>query len=319
MKRFGVTCFLTFRCNYACPYCPQFIEKTWADNSDIDGEHWIRWFKKLPPSLIHFTGGEPFYYRDFFSLIKELPSRHLFYIASNLSAPIERLNEFLDTVNTKQLLALAVSLHPSQKSFRLPEFERKIRMLVSSGVPIFVNFVAYPPQIYLIPKLIDRLTRAGALFNVDPFLSPDYFYSEQEQRVVDGFVTQRRKLSLCFDEEGFEKLCSAGMDYVTAIATGDVYRCTSGFFVHDRKRFYLGNLIEGVDLNKKAALCSNMCQATCDQNMVTLYDMHGKVIWKPLYQNDLMLSLVKSAVRHSTLRKLWTFMPQRKIMNRIVT
>jgi len=316
-NRFKATCFLTFHCNYQCPYCQYNQEKIWLKNPDIDGEWWIRFFKSLPASLIHFTGGEPFCYRDFFSIMEELPFRHIFWVISNLSPPIDTLKRFIDKVHQEQLLVFCASLHPLQKQFNLREFKDKIRFLLSHGIPVLVNYVAYPPQLHLVPKLRDHITNVGAIFNVEPFISADYSYSEQEQEVVKQLVVQQRKMNYCWEERGMEKWCSAGMDYVTVVSTGDIYRCQSGFARHNKEEFKLGNIVSGFSLNSIPLSCFEPCPSTCDQHMVTITDGEGNVIHNTLYRSELELLLVKSLSRHRTIRKLWEMIPQRQIFKMV--
>jgi len=311
MKRLSGTCNLTFKCNYSCPYCDQARDKIWLQYPDLPKESWIRFFGRLPPSLLHLTGGEPFLYNGFYDILSTMPKRHLFYIATNLSQPLDR---FLSVVDPDRLLLVAASLHPSQRSFSLKAYLEKIRTLQEHGIAVYVNYVAYPHQIWMIPFLKKSVESVGAIFNVDPFISKTYAYTPQEELEVRKFLIQRRKMNFAWSEEGRLRYCSAGMDYFYVTPNGETYRCLSGFYHHNRQHFYIFNITEEPHFNTHSKPCSNACVATCDQNMVTLTDETGKILAKPLYSNEFLLRITQKLVRHGTLRKIWNNLPSKRVI-----
>jgi MoaA/NifB/PqqE/SkfB family radical SAM enzyme len=310
MKRLSGTCNLTFRCNYTCPYCDQARDKIWLQYPDLPADAWIKFFSRLPPSLLHLTGGEPFLHRGFCDILSAMPKRHLFYIATNLSQP---LDHFLSVVDRDRLLLVAASLHPSHRSFSLKTYLEKVQTLQAAGIPVYVNYVAYPEQIWMIPFLKKSVELVGAMFNVDPFISKTYRYSAEEELKVKKFLTQRRKTNFAWNEEGKLKYCSAGMDYFYVVPNGQVYRCLSGFYHHDPKRFYLFNITETPHFNIQPKPCSNACVATCDQNMVTLTDKTGRILAKPMYSNDLLLTITQKLLRHATTRRMWNSLSSKMV------
>lgn len=300
MKRFTMLCYTTFQCNYRCPYCEISLKELWRFFRFIEGHYWLDFFKKIPPSLLSFTGGEPFLYPDFLFLMEELPKRHLVLITSNLSMPIE---QFLDVAPVEQIIAFMGSLHPLQKNFSMRKFLTRIKMLQEYGILVWVNYVAYPAQIEIIPKIKHLIEGEGIFFNVDPFISKTYNYTEEEKGQVSKFVMQKRKVGYSWEEEGFRKLCSAGRDYICTIPTGDAYRCNSGFFLHDRALFHIGNIKQSLKLNSRPKECFNSCPAACDLSYVTTYDSSGKILSNhPFFWNEIIIQILQK-FRHNSLFK----------------
>lgn len=314
MKRFNATCLLTLRCNYSCPYCDQARERPWLQYHEIESEYWIEFFKSLPPSLLHLSGGEPFLYSGFYDILNEMPKMHMFYLATNLSMS---LNKFVDIVDPKRVWVIAASLHPSSSNFSLKEYIDKIKYLRQFGYNVFVNYVAYPKQIHLIPIFKQLIESAGAFFNVDPFISKTYNYTQEEENEVKKYLTQRRKIGFRWEEEGTIKYCSAGKDYIFVAPNGEVFRCLSGFFHHNKNKFRIGNIKETVQLNSDYQVCFNACPATCDQNVVTVLDSNMDTLSKPLYINEILLAIGMKLIKQKKLVHIWQKLPQKKLMGLI--
>jgi MoaA/NifB/PqqE/SkfB family radical SAM enzyme len=309
-KRLSATCILTYQCNYSCPYCDQAIDRIYTEYPHVDGSLWLKLFQQMPPSLLHLTGGEPFVYPDFYYILSNLPKKHLFFLATNLSLPLSR---FIDVVDPKQIYLVSASLHPSARNFSFRQYLEQITTLQQHGIPVYVNYVAYPEQLDLIPKLKKAIEGCGAIFNVDPFISKTYHYTDEEEKKVEPYVTQKRKMTFAWEEEGKLKYCSAGQDYFYASPTGEVFRCLSGFYYHDSRSFFLFDMKDNVKLSNCSQPCSCACVATCDQNMVTIADEEGKIISKPLYSSETLLQISRVMLKHRSMRKLWNvFSPRVK-------
>ncbi len=311
-RRLAMTCLLTLRCNFKCPYCDQAREKPYLDYPDISGTHWKKLFSAVPNALIHLSGGEPFLHPDFLEIIENMPKRHLVYIATNLSMP---LRNFLNVARVEQIFFLAASLHPSAQNFSLKVFLRNLDLLQQHGIPAYVNYVAYPEQIPLIPQMKKAVEEHGAIFNVDPFMSKTYVYTEHEKQLVEGFLTQERKVGWPWYEEGQQKYCTAGKEYFFVAPNGEAYRCSAGFFHHGKKRFYLGNIKSNFKLNEKAEPCYNSCPSTCDQSAVTVFNKDGEVVSKPLYSSELLLQAANKLNRYAAFRYVWNKLPQKRILS----
>jgi len=304
------TCLLTIKCNYRCPYCDQATDAVYHNLNDVEYTSWKRFFHQLPPSFLAFSGGEPLLYPGVFELLEGKPKRHLYYLTTNLSQPIKRL---LDVADPKQLILLAASLHPSSPTFSLKAFLSQVRLVKEHHIPVYVNFVAYPQQMDLIPFLKKAVTTVGAIFNVDPFISTKYKYTEQEERKVQEYVKQKRKLNYALEETGQEKMCSAGQDYFFAVPSGAVYRCMGGFYTN-REAFYLFNIKDTPSFLPHKTTCYAVCRAVCDQNMVTITNKSGEMLSKPNRHEKLVLQIGRSFMKSATVRKLWNTTPLYRLM-----
>jgi MoaA/NifB/PqqE/SkfB family radical SAM enzyme len=318
-RRIVVTTLLTFRCNLNCPYCdvsggraPKdgFYIKNWRE---MEGKYWIEMLEKAPPAIFHMTGGEPFLYKDFYHVLNNLPKKHLFFVVSNLTMPVEK---FLKSAPLGQLLSFSASLHPSAPNFSLREFVNKLDKLRDAGVNTYVNYVAYPEQINHVPRLRRILENHNTAFNVDPFVSETYEYTAEEKRAVSTYVTRKRELGYNWDDEGVPKYCSAGQKYFLMLPNGDVYRCHSGFFHHKRDRFYLGNFKEGTfKPYAKPEYCENACVSSCDKDSVFVWDTHGNMCLSPVYSSEIALRIFQSLSKREVFRNLWFRLPQKKLLN----
>jgi len=318
-RRTVITNLLTFRCNLNCPYCdvsgglaPKdgFYIKNWPE---MDGKYWVEMLQKMPPSIFHMTGGEPFLHKDFYYILENFPKKHLFFIASNLTMPIEK---FLEVSPLEQLLSFSASLHPSDPNFSLREFVRKLDRLLDEGVNAYVNYVASPPQLKFLHKLREVLENHNVVFNVDPFVSETYEYTPEEKRFVSQYVTRQREMGYNWNDEGVFKYCSAGQNYFLMLPNGDVYRCHSGFFHHERSRFYLGNFRKGTfKQNKNPEPCRSACVSTCDKDSVFIWNIDGEIRSSPIYSSDIFLKIFHLLSNRKTLRKLWFKLPQKTLLS----
>ncbi|MEA2090090.1 MAG: radical SAM protein [Thermoproteota archaeon] len=318
-RRIAITALLTFRCNLNCPYCdvsggraPKdgFYIKNWGET---DGRYWVEMLEKMSPAIFHMTGGEPFLYKDFYYVLRNFPKKHLFFIASNLTMPIQK---FLESAPLGQLLSFSASFHPSAPNFSLREFVSKLDKLHDAGVNTYVNYVAYPEQLKYVPKLKEILENHNTVFNVDPFVSETYEYTLEEKKAVSQYVTRKRELGYNWEDEGVPKYCSAGQNYFLMLPNGDVYRCHSGFFHHKRERFHLGNFKEGTfKPNTKPEFCGNACISSCDKDFVFVWDTQGNIRSSPIYSSEIALKIFHSLSRRKALRNLWFRLPQRKLLD----
>jgi MoaA/NifB/PqqE/SkfB family radical SAM enzyme len=262
--------------------------------------------------LISFTGGEPFLFKSFDRLIEELPEKHYFFIASNLSMPID----FLETVK-KRITAVAASLHPLESQFSLPKFIEKLQFLKECRIFTIVNFVAFPKQIDMIEQMKKEIEDAGFSFNVDPYISSTYQYTEEEQRIVKKFISQKRTVEP-WNSPGraqiTEKMCSGGRDYICIVPNGDVFKCNTGFFYSDRDRFRIGNITSKVQLSNVDTPCNVPCPSACDLSMANISDMNGKRLTKP-YKDNYFLPLAIKLSHSKYANGLYNWMVRNNLLS----
>jgi len=260
----------TFRCNYKCPYC--LVNKFDYSRSfqKKDEHHWRDWievFEKLPSSIIHISGGEPFLFNGFIELVNNMPRKHIIAgITTNLSFPISEFKKI-----SKNNRRINTSFHPFGVEKEV--FLKKVLTLKKIGFTIWVNIVAYPNLLKKIKSFIDYFRKRGLDVNVDPYLDPYYEYGDKEKKMVRSLVTRNRRIG--FDHEDKDwKECYAGSKYIVILPNGDVYSCMAGFyystqayqkFNNSNIKFFMGNLFDGSFRYKtKKMKCNLPCQEACD-------------------------------------------------------
>jgi MoaA/NifB/PqqE/SkfB family radical SAM enzyme len=284
----AAVCYLTFRCNYNCPYCEEITKKQiWKQYKDIGYEYWLKFFKERRTCLISFTGGEPFLFEHFDKLIQELPQKHYFFIASNLSMPID----FLNIIKTR-ITSVAASLHPLESKFQLSKFIEKLQFLRECKIFTIVNYVAFPKQIDLISQMKKEIEEVGVSFNVDPFISSTYEYTADEQEAVKQFVTLKRTIEP-WHEKSEDKLCSAGRDYICIVPNGDVFCCNTGFFYANKQEFKLGNITSTVKFANEDRLCDVPCPSACDLTFAKMKNTQGKRLTHPYKDNRFLPFIIR--------------------------
>lgn len=125
-----IALFLTFRCNYSCPYCINWKRKS----RELSASEWIRLLEHIDTALpITICGGEPSLHSEFFSIIKSIPQRvHLLtnlqfdpaLLVTNGISP-ERFN------SSMPFAPIRVSFHPDSMDFET--IVSKMRYLKEHG------------------------------------------------------------------------------------------------------------------------------------------------------------------------------------------
>jgi len=260
--------YLSFLCNYNCPYCiikragypecyPKGVEHSW--------EEWVKVFEKKSPSIINITGGEPFLYPNLIELVNNIPKKHIVNITTNLSLPVK---EFINRVSKR--FQITASFHSYEADS--DSFKNKVIQLKKAGFNIHVTFVGYPEKIYLIPDLKRRFEALDVIFNVNPYIDPDYKYSDKEIEIIKKYTGSLRRMG--FEDKCVLKKCYAGSMHSIILPNGDVYACHAGMYYNTsplhqkfkvKKNFYLGNIFSGtLKFHKKSIICSSPCNEACD-------------------------------------------------------
>ena len=235
-----------YACNYRCPYCWYTADGTFLKNKNkylpskelID--IWTDMHRKHGSLWIDIIGGEPFIYPDFNEIIRELSKMHFIEITSNLSTD---LSSSLSGINP-EMVRIAGTLHPLFADLRV--FIRNLLALKEHGIKTFALYLAYPPQIPLIPYYREKFACCGIDFSVITFWGeyrgvryPEG-YSQEEINIIEPFLGERGKEKYQLrPKEVKRKICRAGQIYVNLKADGSAYRCGSP------KSQSLGNLFAG--------------------------------------------------------------------------
>jgi hypothetical protein len=227
-----------YACNYRCSYC--FLAEKWdvaSKENKYPGinewiEVWDRLYEKYGSCHIHFSGGEPFTYPDFFILIISLSKKHTLEFSTNLSFDVNYFVKKMDPKRAK----LNVSFHPEFSDSE--EFFEKASRLKINSFPIAVSFVAYPPHLKDMKGISARCREIGVTLIVQLFRgqyrekSYPEGYTESEAELIKlygaSFSANRTQLVRHLNQKTeIKKICQMGQAYGKIYASADVYRCCS--------------------------------------------------------------------------------------------
>lgn len=267
--------YITFKCNYRCPYC---IIKTKSKyylrsefSKEIGSKEWLKIFRKVPPSVVRITGGEPTLYSEFVELVNRFPKKHILCITTNLSN-IETISKI-----KRRFIFVSASYHPYMSS--IEEFIENSIKIKNKFFSFTAECVAFPPILKDIIKMKEIFTKNNIKLNVDPYIDPTYKYTKEEMKLLNKLnvkdSSRTRSIGFDFETFGKKKICDAGRRYFVVVPNGDVYICNAGFYyvtspVHKKFRakkdeFYLGNLFDkSFRRLKLRKVCYYPCSEACD-------------------------------------------------------
>jgi len=266
-----------YKCNYLCPYCWFYDSWETLGINDIYPSlaEWIRAWDRIYDlyggSYIEITGGEPFLYPDFCQLLKELSTKHKIRITTNLSVNKETITELVNMLNNTRV-NFEISFHPLFTS--IDSFLEKAVILKEKGFCNCIQFVAYPPQINMIPYLENKAKQQGLIFSVTAFWgtynnkSYPESYSPDEKEMLKNYVKDINRIK--FNVEGVSprgKMCYAGNRFALIKGNGSVVRCGQS-----KPGEKIGNFLDSDFLLNKEPLpcaydycpCNDYSPASCE-------------------------------------------------------
>jgi len=189
-------------------------------------KHWDRLYNKYGPIFIDITGGEPFLYPDFVSLVASLCRKHIVRITTNLSYP---LDSFIKLAEPNNVLVIA-SFHPLFA--KLDSFIDKCILLKKNNFSIDVSYVAYPKQLDSIPLYSNLFSKENIAFRVTAFWGsyegknyPDS-YTYVEHSLVKQYIHNEDRIKYNLNKVSIKgKYCRAGEAYAIIRGDGRVNRC----------------------------------------------------------------------------------------------
>lgn len=253
LKKVFFTWDITYKCNYNCIYCDyggakgdRQFESTVYPGVDKLINIWHNIYKKYGSCHIHFAGGEPFHYPDFFKLIENISKLHTWECSTNLSWEPEVL---ISKVNSGKA-RIGVSFHPEFVDFET--FLNKAIKLKKAGFEVWSNFVPHPIFISKTAEYKKEFDKNGIIMSILPFkgkykgkVYPEG-YSNEERLFLkdlgkDPWIQKTIDFTFNKEKENYneEKLCRMGQIYAKIYPNGDVFNCCS------KSAIKLGNLFDG--------------------------------------------------------------------------
>ena len=260
--------FLTFKCNYKCPYCweVQRQEKgEFKPEPFIDSSRWVEAWNRIVPQVLDITGGEPFLQPGFIDMIESFDKKIKVAITTNASIDIL---PFVQRIGPDRVISMTLSFHPTQRMSK-ELFLGRCLLLKNRGFTITVNLVTWPEQMWLIPMYKELFESNGLRFHVDPYAptpSSPYSFSNRERDFLKEYVGGDR--AHWFGEvEKYPVLCSGGFSHLNVQPNGDAYRC-----IDDKiyGRNIVGNILDPqFALNRSWTRCDDYYRCPgCDKDKV---------------------------------------------------
>ena len=217
---------LCYSCNYRCPYCGIWENKT-SKEIFLSVEDWYKiWdriYKKYGRCHIYISGGEPSTYPNFYELVKMLCKIHYVEICTNLSFKIEKLVSEI----SPEMLKIAPTFHPTFAEFE--EFFFKIKEIKSYLPNLQVYYVAYPGQIKDMPLRSKKFKEIGVNLIPLPLRGDGYVLNNEEEKKIIEQITPYKGDKINYQLQKLSpkgKLCNAGHLYAVIRVNGMVDRCS---------------------------------------------------------------------------------------------
>ncbi|WP_245168165.1 radical SAM protein [Desulfobaculum xiamenense] len=260
--------FLTFNCNYRCPYCweVQRMERgEFKPEPYVDSARWVEAWNRLCPDVLDISGGEPWLQPGFIDMLEAFDDRIRIAITTNAS---HDLTEFVQRISPEKVFSMTLSYHPSQRMN--PEFFLgKCLLLKKRGFHITVNFVTWPEQMWLLPRVKKMFESNGVRFHVDPYAATPYKKYEFFQREMDfiRYYVGDDRAHWFGGVDTTPVLCSGGMTHLNVQPNGDAFRCINDKILD---KPMVGNILdENFRLNDRWTHCAEFHRCPgCDKDKV---------------------------------------------------
>lgn len=222
--------FITWTCNFKCPYCWQREEpETYRRKYDITAKDWLEAWQRVAGDfdeiVLGISGGEPFSVRDFMEMLEKLPDNIHYDITSNLSFDVDR---FL-AINKvrKKCSGIVCSFHPTSfedPSSYIDKFFKKVlklRLLPHTRI----NFVAAPPNLKYYEQIKDFTDHNKIPLHVDKYspLKEGIPFTDEERSFEEQIVSaDRTKKNIAINQP---VLCNGGVSHLTLLPDGSAFPC----------------------------------------------------------------------------------------------
>ncbi len=191
----------TFRCNYTCKYCEYAagrnkLQEIRSASPELSVEEWFEVWRRIYGMYdtmgVSISGGEPLLSRATLPIINLLEDKCNFDITTNLS-----VNAMGIIRHMGKPALITASLHPTASRFNRELFLGTLLGLKHNGHNVCVNFVGYPPQLFMAEEYKKWCDVHEIAFNMDQWCGGDHdgFFSklsEAEEQFVNEMSKSRR-------------------------------------------------------------------------------------------------------------------------------
>lgn len=266
-------------CNFKCRYCWQEQHQDHGELKPVafvDHGMWVDAWNRLRPAVLDITGGEPFVLPGFVDAVSQIDAQTKIAVTTNLS---KSLDEFIEKINPARVVVVTCSYHPSEynrsSSMTGDTFLGRCLLLKNSGFPVNVNFVAWPDQMYLIPRVVSMFRDCGIGIHIDPY-SPSVYhkfsYTSEQLKFLEPYLVGNRSKAMSGQISDRPVMCSAGINHITVWQDGTAWRCLRDM---EMKINPLGSVFdENFSLLNREKICfvRKTC-AGCDMDKVTVREV----------------------------------------------
>jgi len=217
---------LCYTCNYRCPYCGVWKNRSEKDIVLTAGEWqviWDRIYDVYGSCHIYMSGGEPSFYPHFYDLVLMLIQRHSVEVCTNLSWDIER---FIPNIPAGTL-KIAATFHPTFARF--DDFFKKAVKAKEYLPNRQIYYVAHSGQIKEMPERSRRFKGQGIDLIPLPLRGDGYVLNSNEEKKIIEEISPYRGDKIEYQLQRISpkgKLCRAGAHYAVIRAHGAVDRCS---------------------------------------------------------------------------------------------
>ena len=232
--------FVTWKCNFACPYCWQEVVKDSYRKerpAQVAPSDWVDALLKLNPDELYLTGGEPTTLPGITEIVSKVGSVVPVNMTSNLGRSFV-LEKWFDQVPAESIECITFSFHPTQTDWET--YSSKIKGYAKHYGPkkTGMELVMHKDQLQHEEPMRDLAASLGIeTLNIDVFHSQPTKYPPQPagRCSMDPIFDDRIDHMDRYCDDTIAYYCAAGMKRINIDPLGDAYTCMSAI---DRSKMF---------------------------------------------------------------------------------
>ncbi len=178
MRDLSITWFITWLCNYKCPFCWERIDdevyrKSLMRTNQIKPGKWADVFNELNPGELYLTGGEPTLYKYLPEVIERLNKRIKLKITSNFGNSYD-LEKYSPFVLDNRFSMMGFSFHPSECDIKdfCKKMDRALEMGYNEACDLGIEMVLYPDDLRFVSDMLDYCEEREVKLILDDYDDP---------------------------------------------------------------------------------------------------------------------------------------------------